>query len=467
MNAQNHKQFVTVLIIILTLVTIIALAAIGFSYPNRQFTNNSLQNSLKLETKTTEELNVNSEFKVQVVPQLIAGNANVAEIVIKFDQTKINAAAVREVGTGLTALNKKTDNTLGIVTIDVAAADGTNFSNSAIAEIDFKVVAIPNNLTTINVDPASTLGQPNLLADGGYGSLDIALAGPNVTSTSSSISSSASSISSASSVSMGSDSSSSAISTSAASSSSSVSSSSSSVSTISNSTSSVSVSSASVSVSATTSKTISEDLGNNRLNLVLTSSVGQQRRQGEKFMVGLQPRLIDNAAVNTVEAYITFDPNIIMVTRITESGNLIVQTKNIDNAHGVVKIQGQAASGNKFIDTAIIAQLEIEVIAQQQLTTTLAIRADSKLGFPNTLNTKVVSTLPVALNVPVTSSSSSTSASTETSISSATSSIPVVTEAVKVFGLDIATVVYVLLALAASAGVIAAYLFFKKPSEII
>lgn len=105
---------------------------------------------------------------------LVAENpidANITEVVLTFDPAILSAEEIIE-DRDLLALNKKIDNTSGVVTIDLAHAGEGSFKNNstlAIFSFSLKSKAIPS--TTIALTNGTSLGIPNQLEDTGFGSL--------------------------------------------------------------------------------------------------------------------------------------------------------------------------------------------------------------------------------------------------------------------------------------------------------
>lgn len=100
-------------------------------------------------------------------------NANVAEVVLTFDPAILSAEKIIE-DRDLLALNKKIDNTSGIVTVDLAYAGEGSFKNNstlAIFSFSLKNKAIPS--TTVALTDGTTLGIPNQLEAGELGILTI------------------------------------------------------------------------------------------------------------------------------------------------------------------------------------------------------------------------------------------------------------------------------------------------------
>lgn len=90
------------------------------------------------------------------------GEPNVAELVLNFDPDVLTAVSVQE-SNGLLALNKLTDNTNGIVTIDLAVIGSGSFpANSVLATVNFTLKSTVRS-TEINFAGSTTYGSPNVL----------------------------------------------------------------------------------------------------------------------------------------------------------------------------------------------------------------------------------------------------------------------------------------------------------------
>lgn len=98
-------------------------------------------------------------------------DATVAEVVVTFDPTVLHIEGITE-SDSLLALNKTKDNLEGKLTIDIANTGGVDLEpNATLVVLKFVVQSEGIVATTIRIDPASTLGYPNLVTANGYGVL--------------------------------------------------------------------------------------------------------------------------------------------------------------------------------------------------------------------------------------------------------------------------------------------------------
>lgn len=228
---------------------------------------------------------------------------------------------------------------------------------------------------------------------------------------------------------------------------------------------------------ASSSSSAAPVYGENKLVLSLNSATGAERKKGEKFILGVQPQLLESTAVASIDVLISFNPTLVRATKIVELTTYAESEKAIDNGNGLITFTGIAAAGARFTNGQILIQIEFETLTANNVIAPFAVLEDSILGEPNTIAADGFGKLNVTLNNPpiITSTSSSNSSSLSSNTSSAssssrsfgssTSSLFVTDVINQPTATDWRTVIVAgLVAFAVSAGVGAAFIWFRQRS---
>lgn len=226
---------------------------------------------------------------------------------------------------------------------------------------------------------------------------------------------------------------------------------------------------------ASSSSSAAPIYGENKLILSLNSATGAERKKGEKFILGIQPQLLESTAVASIDALISFNPTLVRATKIVELTTYSESEKAIDNGNGLITFTGIAAAGARFTNGQILIQIEFETLTENNVIAPFAVLEDSILGEPNTIaadgfgklnvtlnNSPVITSVSSSVSSSLSSSSSSISNSSRSSGSSISSQF--VTDVInQPTATDWRTVIVAgLVAFAVSAGVGAAFVWFRQ-----